>query len=260
VIGVLAAFMIGTCRSFASIRRAESSCARRSRRTEAATTRLSGYYRNQQPEVGSFPEKTAATYELLQTFNPSAWLGDTSAFVRPLLKKTQLERRNLQVSYDANRHGWNARTFHQKVDGKGAAVVLVKVQGQWLGGYNGRGWASLGGSRPSVAAFLFYKTLLGWQKLRVKGGGGMACGRDEFDQGIYFGADGLVIPLNGDDRRAIASRLGMYYESCPKTQRGTLLPGGGGNLRCQELKVLTGVYGKDEDIPNSGGVTDLGLY
>jgi hypothetical protein len=153
VVGVLAGFLIGTCRSFASIRRAESSCAGRSRRTEATTTRLSAYYRNQQPEVGSFPEKTAATYELLLTFNPSAWLGDTAAFVRPLLKKTQLERRNLQVAYDANRHGWNARTFHQKVDGKGAAVVLVKVQGQWLGGYNGRGWASLGGSRPSVAAF-----------------------------------------------------------------------------------------------------------
>ncbi|KAL7524675.1 hypothetical protein ACHAWF_001044 [Thalassiosira exigua] len=102
-----------------------------------------------------------------------------AAIVRPLLKQTQLEKRKLQVVYDAKRDGWNARAFHSKVDGKGASVVLAKVRGQWIGGYNPRGWASLGGSRSSVASFLFYQKLFwigGWQKLRVARTGSMACG------------------------------------------------------------------------------------
>jgi hypothetical protein len=181
------------------------------------------------------------------------------AFVRPLLKQTQLEKRKLQVVYDANRHGFDGKIFHSKVDGKGAAVVLAKCRGHIFGGYNPRGWASLGGSRPSVASFLFYKTLFGWQKLRVLGGGGMACARDEFDNGIYFGAEALVMPLNGANKRNVASRLGTYFEPSPDG-RMTVLPKGGGNFRLEELKVLVGVYAPDEDIPNSGGVTDLGLY
>jgi hypothetical protein len=183
-----------------------------------------------------------------------------AAFVRPLLKQTQLEKRKLQVAYDANRHGYDARVFHSKVDGKGASVVLAKSRGQWFGGYNPRGWASLGGSRPSVAAFLFYRKFpFGWQKLRVTGRGGNACSKDEYDQGIYFGADGLIIPLNGADPRSVASRLGMFFEPTPNG-RYTLLPRGGGEFRLEELKVLTGVYAPGEGIPNSGGVTDLGLY
>jgi hypothetical protein len=208
-------------------------------------------------EQDAFPEKNAATYELSSVKLPLEF-GD-AAFVRPLLKQTQLEFRRLQVSYDANKHGYNAQTFHQKVDGKGAAIVLAKVDGQWLGGYNPRGWASLGGSRPSVASFLFYKTWLGWQKMRVLGRGGMACGNDLYDRGIYLGAEGLVIPLDGADPRSVASRLGTYFETDPKG-RTTLLPRVGMNARLQELKVLTGVYEKGEDIPNSGGVLDLGLY
>lgn len=212
----------------------------------------------QNPKPISYPEQSAATYELSNAFLPFD-IGSPAGIVRPLLKQTQLETRRLQVAYDAQRHGWSSTTFHQKVDGKGAAVVLAKVRGQWIGGYNPRGWASLGGSRPSVASFLFYKKIFGWQKLRVKGFGGLACSRDEFDQGIYFGAEGLVIPLNGQDTRAVASRLGTYYDFGPG-DKTTLLPRGGGNFRCTELKVLVGVYGKNEEIPNSGGVLDLGLY
>jgi len=208
-------------------------------------------------EVKAYPEKYPATYDL-QGGLPFEF-GD-AAFVRPLLKQTQLEKRKLQVVYDAKKHGFDAKAFHAKVDGKGAAVVLAKSRGQWFGGYNPRGWASLGGSRPSVASFVFYKKFpFGWQKLRTNGGGGMACSRDEFDQGIYFGADSLVMPLNGVDPRSVASRLGMYFEGGPE-DRSTLLPRGGGNYKLDELKVLTGIYAKGEDIPNSGGVLDLGLY
>ena len=90
--------------------------------------------------------------------------------------------------------------------------MLAKVKGRWIGGYNPRGWASLAGSRPSVAAFLFYgKMFGGWQKLRVQRTGGMACGRDEYDTGIYFGADALSIPLSKQRPRNVSSRLGMFY-------------------------------------------------
>jgi hypothetical protein len=87
----------------------------------------------------------------------------------------------------------------------------------------------------------------------------MACGRDEYDQGIYFGSDALVIPLNGQRPRSVASRLGYYFEAGPEN-RTTLLPVKGQDVKVDELYVVSGVYADGEDIPNSGGVTDLGLY
>ncbi|KAG7371396.1 TLD domain containing protein [Nitzschia inconspicua] len=173
----------------------------------------------------TYPESNAATYELLDVGLPFEF-GD-AALVRPLLKQTQLEGRPLLVVYDANKHGYNAQIFHQKVDGKGACVVLCKAQGQWIGAYNPRGWASLGGSRPSRAAFVFYEKngFLpggGWQKLRVMGGGGNACANDLFDRGIYMGAEALVIPLDGPNPKGVASCLGTYYESGPQ-RKSTLL-------------------------------------
>jgi hypothetical protein len=72
-----------------------------------------------------------------------------------------------------------------------------------------------------------------------------------------MGAEGLVVPL--DDTRSVRSRLGTYFEIGPN-KRYTLLPRAGEECRLQELKVLVGVYAKGEDIPNSGGVIDLGLY
>ena len=91
-----------------------------------------------------------------------------AGFVRPLLKNTQLEKRPLQVVYDAAWQGWNAKAFHKAVDGKGAAVVLCSAVGHgYFGGYNPKGWAGTGGARPSVAAFLFYQKSGKWQKRRI---------------------------------------------------------------------------------------------
>ncbi|KAL7539532.1 hypothetical protein ACHAXR_009393 [Thalassiosira sp. AJA248-18] len=203
-----------------------------------------------------YPESKQATYELL----PGEFGFGPETIVRPLLKQTQLQNRKLKVVYDAKKDGWDAQKFHQKVDGKGASVVLLKVRGQWIGGYNPRGWASLAGSRPSVASFLFYKKLFGgWQKLRVNRTGGMAIGRDEFDTGIYFGSDALIIPLNKQRPRSVTSRLGYFFENGPEN-KATLLPIKGADTNVDELYVVSGVYAKGEDIPNSGGVTDLGFY
>ena len=216
-----------------------------------------------QANVG-YPEGKPATYELQKgkfgSFGPES-------IVYPLLKQTQLQDRGLKVVYDARRDGWDARSFHRKVDGRGASVVLAKVRGRWIGGYNPRGWASLGGSRPSMASFLFYQRTNGilswgggaWQKLRVSRTGGMACGKDEYDAGIYFGSDSLVMPLNGKRPRSVTSRLGYFFE-CGPEDRSTLLPVRGADAIMDELYVISGVYEDGEDIPNSGGVTDLGLY
>ena len=90
-------------------------------------------------EERTYPESKPATYEIGKggiAFAPEA-------IVKPLLIQTQLEKRKLQVVYNAKRDGWDARNVHEKVDGKGASVVLAKVRGQWIGGYNPRGWASL---------------------------------------------------------------------------------------------------------------------
>lgn len=190
---------------------------------------------------------------------PLEFFGD-AALVRPLLKSTQLEKRPLRVAYDAHWQGWNARAFHRAVDGQGAAVVLAKCLGHYLGGYNPKGWSSTGGARPSVAAFLFYAPSngrSGFQKLRKIGGGGLACARDDPDTGIWLGADGLVIPLEGGrgrQPRAVQSRLGTYFERGPEG-RYSILPDNGFQL--EELKVLVGVYGPGEEIPYSGAVLDF---
>ena len=111
--------------------------------------------KNTQPPTDepTYPEAQAATYQLSDVSLPLEF-GD-AARVRPLLKQTQLEYRRLRTVYDANRHGYNAQIFHQKVDGQGAAVVLAKagwwpvvwwLQSPWLGFV---GWES------AVASGLF---------------------------------------------------------------------------------------------------------
>lgn len=206
----------------------------------------------------TYPEAKAATYELLPG-SPIAF--NSEDLVRPLLKQTQIEKRKLQVVFDAKKHGWDAQEFHKRVDGKGASVVLAKVRGQWVGGYNPRGWASLGGSRSSIASFLFYQKFpFQWQKLQVTRTGSMACGRDEFDQGIYFGSDSLIIPLQrGPKKKSVTSRLGYYFE-CGPENKSTLLNVAGEDVKCESLQVLSGVYAPGEIIPNSGGVSELGFY
>jgi hypothetical protein len=175
--------------------------------------------------------------------------------VRPLLKNTQLQSRALLLVYDANKDGWDPLSFHRAVDGKGAAVVVAKtVAGKVCGGYNPKGFASLGGARPSVAAFLFYERKPNkFQKLQKVGGGGLACARDDPNFGISFGPDGLVIGLQPGRERIAQSKLGPYYERGPEDLPSLF----GGVAELTELKVLVGCYEEGEEIPYSGGVLDM---
>ena len=60
--------------------------------------------------------------------------------LRPFLKNTNLETRALQLTYDANRDGWDPISFHNAVDKKGGAIVMcVTRMGVVCGGYNPKG-------------------------------------------------------------------------------------------------------------------------
>ena len=204
-----------------------------------------------------YPEQYPATYELNEIQLESDDQCPEAKLVRPLLKNTQLESRALVPAYDANRVGWSPSSFHSCVDGKGAAIVVATTRDNKLvcGGYNPKGWASLGGARPSVAAFLFYAQGRSgkFQKLQKVGGGGLACARDDPNFGISFGPDGLVIGLQPGRERLAQSKLGPYFERGPEDLTSLF----GGSTELMDLKVLVGEYQPGEEIPYSGGVLDM---
>lgn len=207
--------------------------------------------------IQQFPEQYPATYDLSTVVVEAD--GETEQLVRPLLKQTMLESREIELVYDAARDGWSPEAFHAKVDGRGGAVVVATSQTRSghliFGGYNPKGWASYGGARPSVAAFLFYSKNDGsFQKLQKVGGGGLACARDDPEYGISLGPDGLLIGLQPGREKFASSKLGPYYERGPD-DCGSLFPDGAAKL--DSLKIFIGVYGPDEDIPYSGAVMDM---
>lgn len=172
--------------------------------------------------------------------------------IRPFLKNTNLETRGLQLTYDANRDGWDALSFHQAVDKKGGAVVLCTSRmGIVCGGYNPKGWVGYGEARGSIAAFLF---IMGGKyaapgapgiKLQKVGGPGLAQ-MDYPESGPSFGVDSLVIPLQAESKTA-RSKLGSYYERLPDGSNS--LFGKDASVQLKDLKVYHGVYEEGEYIP-----------
>jgi hypothetical protein len=176
---------------------------------------------------------------------------------RPALAQTRFEKRSLKLCYDAERDGWNADTFHEKVDKQGPCVVFCRTDsGGVFGGYNPKGWVSYGEFRGSLAAFLFVwpdgdvaKNPL---KLSKVGGAGLAQVDD--GSGPKFGMTDLAIPLGFKtlpgtvSGKRVYSKLGSYYERMPGGEN-SLLPGFKGEDMLSELKVYQGVYGPDEYIP-----------
>ena len=70
---------------------------------------------------------------------------DDRALIRQTLAQTNLEFRPLKLIYDADRDGWSAKKFHNKVDKMGPAVVIATTKsGGVIGGYNPTGWVNLG--------------------------------------------------------------------------------------------------------------------
>jgi TLD len=197
-----------------------------------------------------FPEQYPAVTDAWA--DPVATDSADMARVRPVLKNTNLESRALRVTYDANRQGWSAAKFHQAVDKQGGALVVCKTtSGLLCGGYNPKGWVGYGENRGSIAAFLFVQSSTKdppFIKLRKVGGAGMAQ-MDNPECGPCFGADALVIPLNGYDNPKMArSKLGSYYE---RFADGTnsLFGKNKASVQLSDLKVYHGVYEEGEYVP-----------
>lgn len=199
-----------------------------------------------------FPEQYPATVD--EWADPVTTDTKDMAYIRPLLKNTNLEFRSLMCTYDANKHGWDAYKFHQKVDKKGGGIVVCKTNnGLICGGYNPKGWVGYGEARGSIAAFLFRQdnnVSSGFKKLRKVGGAGMAQ-IDNPESAIMFGADSLIISLNNKNNPKMArSKLGSYYERL-SDGTNTLFDNKDPAVQLVDLKVYHGVYEDGEFIPFS---------
>lgn len=173
--------------------------------------------------------------------------------LRPFLKNTNLESRALVCTYDANRDGWDAESFHNAVDKKGGAIVMCTTRmGIVCGGYNPKGWVGYGEARGSIAAFLyviggpFAEAGAPGYKLQKVGGPGLAQ-MDMPETGPSFGADSLVIPLSENNPKLARSKLGSYYERFPDGTNS--LFGKDASVQLRNLKVFHGVYEEGEYIP-----------
>ena len=195
---------------------------------------------------GRFPEQYPATID--QWADPVEGDSLDIAKLRPLLKNTNLETRGLKMTYSGNTNGWKADRFHEAVDKLGGAlVVCTTTSGLVCGGYNPKGWVGYGEARGSIAAFLFVFNPDGSAtKLRKVGGPGLAQ-MDMPEAGPSFGADSLVIPLNGDNPKLARSKLGSYFE---RFADGTnSLFGKAASVQLKDLKVYHGIYAEGEYIP-----------
>ena len=203
----------------------------------------------------TYPATTTEFAAPLASDDPGA------AVVRPLLKNALLEFRELQCVYDANRDGWSARAFHERVDCKGACVVVAQTStGCVCGGYAARGFAGIGEYRGSLGAFLFT-----WPdgapltperviKLPKVGGAGLAT-IDMPESGPRFGADGLSIALDRGNERTAHSKLGPYYSKRPDQGTSVFGPRDDGRIATLvDLKVYAGVYAPGERIPYDGAI------
>lgn len=198
-----------------------------------------------------FPEQYPATLD--EWADPVEGDDKEMALLRPLLKNTNMEFRNLRLTYDANRDGWDPEIFHSKVDKQGGAIVFCTTRaGIQCGGYNPKGWVGYGEARGSIAAFLY---ILGGKyakagapaiKLRKVGGPGLAQ-MDLPESGPSFSPDALVIPLGKENGRVARSKLGSYYERLPDGTSS--LFGKDSSVQLRDLKVYHGVYAEGEYVP-----------
>eukprot|EP00546_Thalassionema_frauenfeldii_P021706 CAMPEP_0178905080 /NCGR_PEP_ID=MMETSP0786-20121207/6061_1 /TAXON_ID=186022 /ORGANISM="Thalassionema frauenfeldii, Strain CCMP 1798" /LENGTH=281 /DNA_ID=CAMNT_0020576617 /DNA_START=227 /DNA_END=1072 /DNA_ORIENTATION=- len=197
-----------------------------------------------------FPEQYPAT--TTEWAEPVASDDTQMAKIRPLLKNTNLEDRGLKLTYDANRDGWNANAFHNKVDRLGGGVVVcTTTSGLVCGGYNPKGWVGYGEARGSIAAFLysFDNPPPGMIATKLRKVGGPALAQQDLPElGPSFGADSLVIPFAKENPKLARSKLGSYYE---RYEDGTnsLFGKSKASVQLKDLKVYHGVYGPDEYIP-----------
>jgi len=189
-------------------------------------------------------DSSASSGEAYDAWTAEATARDASvAAVLAAVRGTTLEGRTLEVAYDAETRGYNARAFHEDVDGRGPCLVVgLTARGSRFAGFNPVGFYSAEDYRESGNAFLckwrsdaaFRRGDAPSDVANVLPGGNAAI----FDfgaQGPCFGVDALRVPLgfappngssyagvggsfdlgeaNAAGSRECKSRLGTHYES-----------------------------------------------
>lgn len=112
---------------------------------------------------------------------------------------TFLANKELTCVYKGSRDGWSAIDFHEKVDGRGSAVVVCRTRtGKVFGGFNPTGWRSTDDYYDSTTAFLWCLSSAGGRgsssiiKFPVLSGGNAAI-FDYATAGPCFGSSDIVI-------------------------------------------------------------------
>ena len=163
---------------------------------------------------------------------------------RPMLKNTNMEARDMALTFDADVDGWSAAAFHERLDRQGACLVVAETAGgEVVGGYNPKGYVGLGEYRGSLAAFLFkFDQPPGTTaddrplKLQKVGGAGLAQ-VDNPEGAVSFGVDSFVVRLGGGSKAA-RSKLGAYYERLPDGTNS--LFNGGASAQLETLRAEEG--------------------
>ena len=75
--------------------------------------------------------------------------------LKKLLTGTMLDKRDIQCLYRATKDGWKAEDFHARCDVGLPSLVIGKVGGRVIGGYNPFGWSSVDDYRNTLKAFVF---------------------------------------------------------------------------------------------------------
>ena len=111
-----------------------------------------------------------------------------------VLEGTYLEDKELERCYKASRDGWSALDFHQRVDFKGACVLVGEtIGGARFGAFNPLGWRSTDDYSSSTNAFLFAMPS-GKPPVKVPvNRGGEAALFDYARGGPCFGSNSLII-------------------------------------------------------------------
>lgn len=99
---------------------------------------------------------------------------------------------SFQCIYKASRDGWSATAFHDNVDRRGSALVVVRTfQGAVFGGFNPTGWSSTDDYSSSSNAFLWCLVRGGIQKYPAQPGAPSLF--DYATAGPVFGTGDLVV-------------------------------------------------------------------
>ena len=119
------------------------------------------------------------------------------------------------------RDGWSPSDFHDKVDGKGATVTLVRTKDGVFGGYTDISWASSGGAEAQGGdSFLFYKRDGEYVKLRYNRQDEVTHD-DDYLAAFGGGPPDLAIRANCDENEDSYVRLnGVDYVYPPGTYSG----------------------------------------